>query len=187
MDLRITQVYGRIGIRQYPAKMDIEQPPPRADIRQRRATLEVNTKHAKINIDQSQCFAEAGLKPALTLAHDFYDEGLEAGIEAIGNIVEEANALMEIEKGGNAIADIASSKLESEGELNIVMMPKSRPKIWVDEGRADINWRPNPADIEWHVHTKANIEATRHKVDIYMERWPDIKVEYVGKNLNKTI
>lgn len=187
MNLRITQVYGRIGIRQYPAKMDIEQLPPRADIRQSKADLEIENKHAKINIDQSQCFAESGLKPALTLAHDFYDEGLEAGIEAIGNIVEEANALMEIEKGGNPIADIALSKLESEGELNIVMMPKSRPKIWVDEGRADINWRPNPAKIDWQVHTKANIEATRHKVDIYMDVWPDIKIEYVGDNVDREI
>lgn len=187
MDLRITQVYGRIGIRQYPARMDIQQPPPRADIRQPKAGLEITTRHAKVNIDQSQCFAESGLKSALTFANDFYDESLQVGLEAIGNIVDEANAIMEIENGGNPIADIAVTKLESEGELNIVMMPRSRPRIWIDEGYAHIAWQPRPAEIKWDLHTKAKIEASRHRVDIYMDVWPDIKIEYLGANLDREI
>lgn len=186
--IRITQTLGRIGIRQYPAKMNIEQPPPRADMRQPRADLKITTEHGKIYIDQSQCFSEVGLKTALELAHDFYDESLMVGLDAIGEMSEQGDRLMRIEEGKDAIADIAVEAMHrDEMELNIDIAPKSRPNIHVKEGRVDIDVIPMSAEIDWQVHTKANINATRHKVDIYMDIWPDIKFEYVGKNVDREI
>ncbi|NMA96037.1 MAG: hypothetical protein GX974_08355 [Clostridiales bacterium] len=187
MDLRITQIHGRIGIDQYPSQLHIKQPKPMADIRQRQADITIRTTQPKVHVDQTQCYIESGLKPILMLNKDYYSESLRAGIEAIGNIAMEANALMDIEKGGNPIAEIALTKLESKGELNIVMMPRSRPKIWTDLGKVDIDISPNPADIKWNIHTRASIEATRHKVDIYMDVWPDINIDYIGKTFDREV
>ncbi|WP_129723364.1 DUF6470 family protein [Xylanivirga thermophila] len=188
MDIRITQVYGQIGIRTQRAWMDIRQEPPRADISQPKADMDIRVKQPKIHIDQTQCFAEKGLKPALQLAHDYYDECYESGVEAIGDIAEAGDRMMRIEEGRDPIVDLAfESMFKYEGDLNLVCAPTSRPKIELEEGETNIRITPRPADIQWYVHTTADIKATRHKVDIYMERWPDIKVEYVGKKLNKTI
>ncbi len=186
--IRITQTLGRIGIRQYPANMDIEQPPPTADIRQPRADMNIVSILPKVYIDQSECFAEVGLKTVLRLANDFYDESLEAGLDAIGKMVEEGERLMGIENGGDPIVEIAEETMyEDMWEINVDCAPKSRPKIDVREGRADIDITPVPPKIGWKVNPKAKINATRHKVDIYMDVWPDIKFEYVGKNIDREI
>ena len=187
MDLRITQTYGQIGIDTYRSHMEIEQTPPKANIEQRPPELTIDKKLPKVYIDQAQCFAESGLKPALQLADDFYKEGLQAVFEGIGRMAEEGTRLAAIEKGGNPIADMAYEKLQRNYHLEMVQMPKSRPNIEWDMGHVDIKWQPNPAKIEWDIHTKADITATRHRVDIYMKEWPDIKIEYVGNNVDSII
>lgn len=187
MDLRITQTYGRIGIETYRSHIEIKQNPPKAHIEQRPPELTIDRKPPKVYIDQTQCFAESGLKPALQLASDFYREGLQAVLEGIGRIAREGTRLVQIEKGGNPIAEIAYEKSQRNYEFNMVQMPKSRPEIQWDPGHLNIEWKPNPPKIEWETHTTAQISATRHRVDIYMRQWPDIKIEYVGNNVDNRI
>lgn len=167
--------------------MDIRQTPPKAHIEQRPPELYIERKLPEVHIDQTQCFAESGLKPVLQLASDFYKEGLQAGFEAIGRIAEEGTRLRSIEKGGNPIAEIAYEKSLRNDQVTMVQMPKSRPKIEWDMGYLRIDWRPNPAKIEWETYTTAQINATKHKVEIYMRQWPDIKIEYIGNNIDSRI
>lgn len=186
--IRITQTYGRIGIRQYPAKINIEQNLPNADIMQHKAELKIENILPKVYIDQSECFAELGIKTALRLTKDFYDESLRAGLESISKIAQEGERLMRIEDGGDPIIEIAEESMYEElCEINVDIAPKSRPQIEVREGKAEIEVKPMPPIINWAVYPKANIDATRHKVDIYMEVWPDIKFEYVGNNIDREI
>ena len=185
MDIKITSVYGEIGIQSKKPSLSIKQSLPRAHIEQPPAVLTISNKLPKVYIDQTQCFAESGLKTSLALARDFNAEGLKAGIEYIGQISQEGDRLMRIENGGDPIVDIAADKMLAENEFNIVSMPMSRPDIKVDEGRADIVVLPKSPTIDWDVRTKAQIEAeTYPKADIYIKTWPDIKFEYVGKNID---
>lgn len=186
--IRINQTYGKIGIRQYPANMNIAQPPPTVDIRQSRADMKIDTTLPKVHIDQSQCFAELGLKSPLRLADDFYEESLEAGLDNIGKMAQEGERLMRIEDGGDPIVEIAQEAMYDDiCEINVDCAPKSRPKIEVREGRADVEVTPRPPAINWEVYPKANIVASRYKVDIYMAVWPNIKFEYVGNNIDREI
>ncbi len=187
MALRITQTYGQIGIDTYRSWMDIKQTPPKAHIEQKLPELSIERKLPKVYIDQTQCFAESGLKPALQLAMDFNKEGLQAAFEGIGRIAEEGTRLRAIEKGGNPIAQIAYEKSVRNYQPVMVQMPKSRPDIRWDMGYLHINWKPNPAKIEWETYTTAQINATKHRVDIYMKQWPDIKIEYIGNNIDSSI
>lgn len=187
MALRITQTYGQIGIDTYRSWMDIKQTPPKAYIEQGSPELSIEGELPKVHIDQTQCFAESGLKPALQFASDYYKEGLEAGLEAMSRIAEEGTRLRAIEKGGNPIAEIAYGKFLINDQVTMVQMPKSRPEIQWDMGYLRIDWKPNPAKIEWETHTTPQINATRHRVDIYMKQWSDIKIEYIGKNIDSKI
>ncbi|NLY60104.1 MAG: hypothetical protein GX054_01145, partial [Clostridiales bacterium] len=56
MALRITQVFGQIGIDTYRSWMDIRQTPPKAHIEQRKPELSIEGKLPKVYIDQTQCF-----------------------------------------------------------------------------------------------------------------------------------
>lgn len=187
MDLRITQTYGQIGIETYRSHIEIQQNPPKAHIEQRPPELTIDRKPPKVYIDQTQCFAESGLKPALQLASDFYREGLQVAFEAIGRIAQEGSRLAAIEKGGNPIPEIAGEKSRRDYEITMVQMPKSRPDIEWDMGYLHINWKPNPAKIEWETYTTAQINASRHRVDIYMKQWPDIEIEYIGNSIDSKI
>lgn len=187
MALEIRQTYGQIGIRSQRAWMDIRQLPPKAHIIQKPPELDIDQKLPQVHIDQTQCFAESGLKPVLQLAHEFYQEGLEAALEAIGRIAEEGTRMMRIEDGGNPIPDIAYENAYKEYEFNMVQMPKSRPKIEWDMGYVNINWKMNAAKIDWETYTRAQIDLYPHKVDIYMKRWPHIEIRYVGNNVDQRV
>lgn len=187
MGLQIRQTYGQIGIDTYRSWMDIKQTPPKANIEQRPPELTIDSQLPKVHIDQTQCFAESGLKTSLQLAHDFYAEGMQVALEAIGRISEEGTRLVSIENGGNPIADMAYESTIKQYEVGMVQMPRSKPDIQWDMGYLNISFRPNPAKIEWETHTKAEINASHHKVDIYMKQWPDINIQYIGDKIDKTI
>lgn len=187
MALEIRQTYGQIGIETQRAWMNIRQIPPKAHIEQRPPEVIIDQKLPKVHIDQTQCFAESGLKPVLQLAREFYQEGLKAALEATGRIAEEGTRLLRIEDGGNPIADIAYERAYREYQFNMVQMPKSRPKIEWDMGYLNINWKINPAKIEWETYTTASFDVIPHKVDIYMKEWPDIEIRYVGNNMDQKV
>ena len=63
--IRITQTYGRIGIRQYPAKINIEQNLPNADIMQPKAELQIENILPKVYMDQSECLPNWELRQLL--------------------------------------------------------------------------------------------------------------------------
>lgn len=187
MALQIRQTYGQIGIETHRAWMDIRQIPPKAYIEQRPPEVIIDRKLPKVYIDQTQCFAESGLKPVLQLAREFYQDGLKAALEATGRIAEEGTRMVRIEDGGNPIADIAYERAYREYQYNIVQMPKSRPKIEWDMGYLNIDWKINPAKIEWELYTRAQIDLYPHKVNIYMKQWPHIEIRYVGNNVDLSI
>jgi hypothetical protein len=167
--------------------MDIKQAGPKVYIEQRAPELKIERQSPRVYIDQTECFAESGLKPALRLASDFYKDSLQAAYEAIGRIAEEGRRLAAIDKGGNPIADIAYEKLWRNYQVIMVQMPKSKPHIEWDMGYLNINWKPNPPKIDWETHTMAEINASRHRVNIYMKQWPSIEMEYIGDNFDKWI
>lgn len=167
--------------------MNIRQTPPKAYIKQRPPELYIDRKLPRVKIDQTQCFAESGLKPALQIAKDFYDDSLQVAYEAIGRIAEEGTRLAAIDKGGNPIAEIAYEKFQRNDQVTMVQMPKSKPDIRWDMGYLNISWKPNPAKIDWETYTMAEINASKHKVDIYIKQWPDIKVKYIGNNVDSII
>lgn len=187
MALEIRQIYGQIGIKTQRAWLDIRQIPPKSHIEQRPPEAIIDRKLPKVHIDQTQCFAESGLKPILQLAKEFYQEGMEAALEATGRIAEEGTRLLRIEDRGNPIADIAYERAYRQYQYNMVQMPKSRPNIEWDMGYLNIDWKINPAKIEWEIHTNAINDVIPHKVDIYMKQWPDIEIRYVGNNVDQKI
>ncbi len=187
MDLRITTTYGQIGIRTYQGRISIEQTKPEALIEQPRADLSIETEISKPMVDNSQCFAESGLKPVLMLAHEFYEESFNRGLEAIGEMADEGWRLMAIEHGGNPIAEIATERTLKERELVMVSMPQSRPKIEWTPGYVNIEFKQNQPRVNWNINNRARIDAEKSRVEVFMERYPSIKIEYVGNTIDRQI
>lgn len=138
--LEIRSTPSRITVHQLQADLDMENKLPR---------VEVNMEQARIRIDQSQCFDEAGLKGVAALSDDMANRAKAAVLQGIDRIVAEGNMMGAIENEGNPIPEIAFNNLFDEVDYNIELMPRSGPKIDFVGGNIDVS-----VD-EGYVHIKA--------------------------------
>jgi len=184
--LRITKNDALIGINITPLKMNISQPKADFEMRQKPARVIIKSEPLQIKIDQSQAFNEAGLKDNAAFSEDMVARSKQAAAEGLSRIVSEGNSMAAIESGGNAIAEIAAANSIQIFDWNIDFIPKSKPvidfiggniDISVDEGYVDIKTKPNKPIIDVEVGS----------VDIFLRQKPDIKVEYLGKEVDEIV
>lgn len=182
----ITTKPALIGINTTNTTMSIRQPKADFELKVRKPELEIHTEQGRIQIDQSQCFNEAGLMDIFTLTEDAAERGRQAAFEAIGRIVDEGNMLASIENGSNAIAEIAYQRSFTEHEFDIGTIPKSRPKIDFIGGNVDI--KVHEGDVE--ILTKPNkpiIDVENGSVEIFLRQKPEINIEYIGSNIDQKV
>jgi hypothetical protein len=187
MELRISQTYGKIGIETHPSRLSIRQPPPRVSMERRDPRLEIRREPVQVLIDQSRCFAEAGRKSIHELGREYARLGREAALEAIGRIAEEGGRMVAIERKENVIPQLSRERTNRDAAFNIAFIPSSRPEIQVTGGNLDMEYIPGSIQMDWEIHTRAEFDATLHRVDIYMRQWPELHIEVVGKNLDRQV
>ncbi|ORX24535.1 hypothetical protein BVF91_01260 [Thermoanaerobacterium sp. PSU-2] len=185
MDIAIHQTFGRIGIDTIPAAINIHNQNADLNIHQEMPKVEIDQKLPQVHIDQYQCFYESGLKSVFDLIHDEAERSYQIGLEAIGKIAEDGDALASIENHQNVIPELASQAGVENIDFNVDLMPKSRPKIWFD-GYLNINWQDGKAYIDV-TPKKPEIDATRANVNIYMLQYPSIKIDYIGQNVDAIV
>lgn len=185
--LRMDATYGKIGIESRDARLAIHQQRAQQSIRQPKAELTIRTVPGRMNIDQSQAFAEAGLKSVFQLIDEFADRGRQAVLEGVGRRSEQGDQLMKIENKGNPIAEQA--RVNHAGppvQFNIGWMPKSPFSVKFD-------YRPAELHISWDTH-QPEIETiprlpeytyTPGDVRVYMRQWPSLKIDVVGANIDQ--
>ena len=185
MDLRITTTPALIGIDRTPRKLEIQQPKADMALNIEQARVEINTEPGQVQIDQSQCFAEAGLKDIFELTRDNADFARQKAMEGIARIVRQGNDLANIHLGGNPIADQAeeNSVFWANREFNFDLIPKSRPKIDFTGGTVDIQVVEGKVNPQVKVN-KPVINFTPGNVGIYLRQKNSIEIEYVGNKLD---
>lgn len=184
--LRITRTDALIGINTIPANMSISQPKADFEIHQKHAKVNVRTEPIEIRIDQRQCFNEAGLKDNTAFMEDNIQEAKQDLLQGIGRVISEGNMMANIESNVDAIVEISLNNSIKVYDFNVDFVPKSRPKIeflggnidiQVDEGYVELKTKPN----------KPVIDVEVGKVQIYLRQNPELKIEYLGNNMDETI
>lgn len=177
--LMMRATYGKIGLKTQNAQLAIRQPFAEQNIRQSKAELSIHTVPGKLDIDQSQAFAEAHLKSIYALIDDYANRGRGAVMAGIARRAEQGDELMKIENGGRPIAEQA--RVNSEGpppQFNIGWMPKSPFSVM-------FHYQPGNVDIRWEVHhPEINVQThspeytyTPGKVDVEMRQWPLLDIQ----------
>jgi len=186
MQLQVTNIRAQIGISKYDAVLSVRQPGAGLEIAARRPVLNARTEHPQVRIDQSRCFAEIGRKGISEFTGDFAREGMGAVLEAVGRMVQEGNRMAAIKNKADAVAEIAMNKaLPPPAEFNITLIPKSRPQIDFvggvsfnpEQGIVNINFNPGAAEIQ----------ITRGRVELYMQRRPEFAFKFVGENVDLNV
>lgn len=183
MQFKVTNIHGQIGINKNDATLSIRQPKADLEIVSEPAELNTQNKQVRIKIDQSQCFSEAGLKDIFELTEEFAQRGKEYALEAIGKIVDEGDRMAMIENHADAFGEIATAKaLPPPAEVNITLIPVSRPKIEFEGG---ISFNPRIGELR--INSRINspqISATYPSLEVYLLQKPEFHFEFVGNNVD---
>lgn len=180
MRLVVESQPARIGMQTRNASVQRQTTLPKVELQTEQARVEVESTLPKIQIDQRQCFSESGLKGILELTAENAANSVSEMYASIGRIAEQGNALTEIQNGGNVIADQAYYNAYDQflKDYNLVTMPKSRPKITLQEGAINLKVKGGTVSKNY-VKGEIQTEYNPGKVEIYMlqERMFNLRFE----------
>ncbi len=191
MSLRISRTDGKIGIETTPAKLEITKRDARLSLRRNHVEIRMKTEHPKVEIDQYEAFASAGLKNSLDLAKEAARKGYRQVMEFIAKYARDGDMLAAIENGGNPLADIAERDAFPTDEYGLGFIPQAGPDFKV-HGNLKIDAaaaKPEASNGIWSEYEpgEVNINYTRGKVNIYLKQRPSINIEFRGKNVDSKI
>jgi hypothetical protein len=186
--IHMQSTFGQIEINTQRAQLQIEQPPATLSIEQPPAQMEVERIPPRLTIDQTRARADVEIKSAPQTIEDTAQQAREDVLEGIARRSQEGDAMMNIENGGNAIAEIAKQhKVLPEHQFAIGWIPSpGSVKIDYDPGSLEINWKVNKPIIDSKVNQPI-IQYTAGKVDIGMKQYPSLKIDVVGGNYEQSI
>ncbi|VEF46911.1 YviE [Bacillus freudenreichii] len=179
--IQIESVKGQIGMRTISARQSIEQPKAVVEIQQPPAEMHIERTPSKLTIDQTKAWEDMNLKSIPKLVEEFAQEGRQQAMEGTARRAEEGDELMRIENGGNPIPGIAKRNSEKpQASFNIKFIPSPfSVKLHYEPSVLDIQWTRREPLIQVEPR-KPVIDYEPGKVDIYMERDPSLKIDFIN-------
>jgi hypothetical protein len=186
MGFEINIRFGRLGINTTDALIDIKTRMPAVEARSRLPRVRIDTQHVQVSIDQKQCFAEVGLKPADVFAKEVAQKSWSKGLKAIAAIARKGDTLARVDKNPNAIPALAKGIMGKRLDYTVAALPRSRPKISFSGGVVDINWDKGYVQLQAFT-ARPEITATRAGVDVYMLQKAAVDIAYTRDGFDTTI
>ncbi len=171
----------KLSMKTTPSELKIDQGDPiTLDTHTEPSSFEMHTEHVKVEIDQTKCFEEVGLKGNSAMLEDTVSFSKQKVMEGISKTVDHGNQLAAIENPQDPIPDQATYNAFDQfiHEWNLGFIPQSRPEFKVIPGNVDINYKPAKF-VNDTKPTKPNIQYTKSKVDIYVEQHNSIEMSVV--------
>lgn len=185
--IRLQTQLAKINITTTPPQQSIEQPQADLDIQNPKIELEIERTPSKLTIDQTKAWEDMDLKHIFRRIEEFAENGYQDLLEGIARRARQGDELMNIENGGNPIAEQAKENSETPPkEFNIGWIPSHfSVKIHYEPGDVKINWRIQPA-INNIKANKPILDYQPGKVNIKMAHYPDVKIEFTDLKFKET-
>ncbi|GLB60191.1 DUF6470 family protein [Cytobacillus sp. NCCP-133] len=184
--IQINAVSGKIGIQKTPTAIEMKQPMADMKIRQPHADVKYIQRDAEIKIDQSEAFADAGLKPISQHIQEWAAKGRQQVLKAMATAARQGDQMMKIENKGLVIQQIAKTNSENPmREFNIGFIPSSpsRVKIHYTPGEFKVNAAPKGAEIQINPN-QPQIKVRTGSTKIYLQQKPSISFSMPGLNVD---
>ena len=144
-------------------------------IRRTKAQMKIESKDPTMHLNRAPAMQMLNIGPIMQAARAYYQKAYQNGIDNIGSIVSDGNAMMQIGNNAYSLADIAAQQsMDNEGELTQSMMPP--PEIEWDSGYFNVNWSSHSMEMEWDVSSWADIRVEPGYVEIRMAKYPSIVI-----------
>jgi hypothetical protein len=182
MRLSISTKPGLIGIRTMPGQLNMKNRAARLEMHQEQAALEIETRRPVLEIDQYRSMAQMGYKKTADVTLELAQRGRQAAMEYIAAKSDEGNRLKAIEKGGNAIREIAMNKAWPQKQRQGGFIPIVGPEFHATPGKVMLTPPPvkNPVHIGYeaqYIPGELNIQYQPAKVEIYIMQYPEINFD----------
>lgn len=144
VDIRTTDQ--KVEIHSTSPKLDLHSTNAQVNMEQPAAILEMSSQAAKLQIDQSQAWRDMGLLTPLEAGKQAAQKGMQAVKEGTARRAREGDQMMHIENGGDAIVQIAKSKLDIKPVRSAIKWIPSADavKSTYIPGNLDIRITPQP-------------------------------------------
>ena len=184
--VQITNFDGRLAARRNPTILEMKQPMADMTIRQPQAEIEYYQKDAKLLIDQSEAFADAGLKPVSRMIQEYAEKGKQQVLKAMATTAKQGDQLMNIAKESGTIQRLAKENSESPiRDFNIGFVPSSTSKVKKTYIPGELHVKIEQRTPE--VKIKANqpiIKVNPGDLEIYLKQKPTLSFKTVGLNVD---
>ncbi len=189
MPLIIDQQRAQLGWQTQNAKLAMSNNHIQAlDLEIQKPTLEMQSKAPRILIDQTQPFAEAGLKNIQAFMEESVSHAKQVLLEGIGRIVDDGNAWIDIHNDYDPIPDQAVYNAYEmfDKSFNYGAIPTSRPRIDVDEGSVTYHFTPGRVTNRGPMQ-KVDMQYTPGKVDYFMKQYASIQFRFEKSSYSFTV
>lgn len=185
MGLSIKTTDIELGINTTPSRLRMNSERASLRLHQNKCRMTIETQKPEVMIDQSKCFAEAGIKSNSEFAREAAAHGYKKAMQYISKTASDGDRLAAIQYGGNAMAEIAVRDALKTNEFVLGSMPRSLPEIKVT-GNIDVQWKIpenialNGVDGEY-APARLETDFMPARVDIYVRRYPSVDIRYEGQ------
>lgn len=179
---RVSSVPIQLRFESKKAELRIQSPKPQLKIVRKVNGLKIKTEPARINISNSGLRRSIlSMKPTLALMKEYAGKAVSAAREAVGNIVEQGNAMA---APNVKIADIAADRFIPVIETALSFIPDGGPEITVSEGQLDISYTPDELEFIWDIQ-RPSIEYVPYELKIHIVKYPEVIVEHIHERYNQ--
>jgi hypothetical protein len=182
MELRIDHQFPQVGIMTQRASIEYDSVRPQIQLKREPSVLRIESPRPVIHIDQSQCFADAGLKSPLRWADDRAAAGKEGLLKAIAEISAKGDQLMRFTRV--SIADLAEPMGGEMHEYDVKAIPQQPPEISFDISPVKFNYQPAKINISVR-RGQLNPHFRPGTIEIYENQKAYLKISWVGNNYDQ--
>jgi hypothetical protein len=185
--LHISQTYAQLSIRQDPGGVEIEQPKAKVEIKTQLPSMEIERVESKLEIDQSKAWDAYGIINPLEMNSRIYGQVRDSVVpQAIAKIAQDGDRMAAIHRSTGVIAELAA---ESWVELQVNFAGEA------SYNNVDVNYTPDQLSFRL-VEGVVNIQVEpqwpiiQHKpsqVNIAVEKYPSIQIEWRGRNVDRML
>lgn len=171
-------VMGKIGMHSTAGQLEQTQSHARMSIEQPKAEIDMQSKKPVLHIDQSEAWAEAGLKSTKQLIQEQAEAGYRAFLEGAERRAIQGTNLMQIEQEGNPIVQQAEMNVYKDlQQIGLTYIPGPfAVKFQYERGEVDIKVTAQRPIIHAEIEQPTS-KFTRGHVDVFMEQYPDLHIE----------
>ncbi|MDZ5471954.1 DUF6470 family protein [Bacillus sp. 31A1R] len=186
-ELQITKTMMKIGINQSRGHIELRQPMAEIEYNQPQPEVKMTKTKSKLEIDQSEAFADANLKNPFRVIKEWASEAKKRVLLDIAKEISQGNRMMTIEhQDKSIIPQLAKEDSQpAPKQFNIGFMPETAEKVHFKYTPSKITMDVDLENFKLKAKiNKPQINFQRGHVSIYTKQKASIDIQAIGINMD---